>query len=137
VNVRIMGLVIGGIESIDYDASEGEAQAVYNQGSREVAGFALGAKQLVNVTVTMREDAFQKFATPAKAAGKTVLDYWPFPITVTYADYVKDGDYIDLQKSAINTDTLDQCKVTKVSKPNKKSDRQLVRTLNIKARAVV
>jgi hypothetical protein len=137
VAIKIMGKRIGGIERIDYDITEDDPEPVLNQGSREVVGMGFGSRQLSDVTVEMREDAYQEFEGPARDAGKTVLDYWPFPIVISYADHVKDGDFIKLQASAIHTDTLDQCKVSSVSKPNKQGDKKITRTLTIKARAVV
>ena len=136
VSIRLNGQVIGGIESITYDIGEDDPEAIFDQGSREIVGFGLGPRKLVEVTVEMREDAYQQFEAPAKDAGKTILDYWPFPIVVSYADHVKDGDFITLQASALHTDTIDQCKVVSVSKPNKQGDKKLMRTLKLKARAV-
>jgi hypothetical protein len=136
VTIRIMGRTIGGIEGITYVIAEGEPDAIYEQGSRVPVGIALGEKSMVDVDLTMSEAGYQVFEAPARAAGKSPLDYWPFAITVSYADHVQSNGFIKLQASALHTDTLDQCKVTSISKANKRGDKKLTRTLKLKARAV-
>jgi hypothetical protein len=132
VSIIIMGMKIGGIESCDYDDSEDDPEAVYDQGSREPVGMGLGDTQLVDITLEMREDAFTEFAAPAKAVGKSVRDYWPFPIVVAYADKEQDGVFVASKQSALHMDTLDQCKVVSISKPNKRGDKKLIRTFKLK-----
>jgi hypothetical protein len=136
VTIRIMGRTIGGIEGITYDVSESEPEAIYEQGSREPGGIIVGDKQMVDVTVDMTEAAYQVFESPARTVGKSPLDYWPFTITVSYADHIEQGGFVQLKASALHTDTLDQCKLVSVSKPNKRGDKKLTRSLKLKARAV-
>jgi hypothetical protein len=132
INIILMGQKIGGIEGCNYDDTEDDPDAIYAPGSRQPVGMGLGQGKLVDLKLEMREDAFQAFAAPAKAANKSVRDYWPFAVVVSYADKMQDGVFIASQVNAINTDVIDKCKVVSVSKPNRRADKVLMRTLSLK-----
>jgi len=137
VSTIIAGMKIGGIDKIDYTESEEDPEAIYDQGSREVVGMGLGSDQLVDITIEFQKRAYDEFAAPAKAAGKSPKAYWPFPITVAYANKVADGLFIAKEFNAINIDTLTNCKVTNISKPHSRGDKITKVTVTLKGTNVV
>jgi len=137
VTTIIAGMKIGGVDKIDYTVSEEDPEPIYDQGSREVVGMGLGSDQLVDVTIEFQQRAYVEFAAPAKAVGKSPLAYWPFTITVAYANKVADGLFIASVINAINIDTLVNCKVTNISKPHSRGDKTTKVTVTLKGTNVV
>jgi len=123
VTTIIAGMKIGGVDAINYTVSEEDPEPIYDQGSREVVGMGLGSDQLVDITIEFQKRAFDQFATPAKAVGKSPLAYWPFTITVAYANKVADGLFIASEINAINIDTLTNCTVTNIDQPHSRGDK--------------
>lgn len=123
VTTIIAGMKIGGVDAINYTVSEEDPEPIYDQGSREVVGMGLGSDQLVDITIEFQKRAYDQFATPAKAVGKSPLAYWPFTITVAYANKVADGLFIASEINAINIDTLTNCKVTNIDQPHSRGDK--------------
>lgn len=136
VSTIINGMKIGGVDAINYTDSEEDPEPIYDQGGRGIVGMGLGSDQLVDVTIEFQKRAYDEFAAAAKAAGKTVRDYWPFTITVAYANKVADGLFIATELNAINIDTLINCKVTNVDQPHRRGDKITPVTVTLKATEV-
>ena len=137
VTTLIAGMKIGGIDSINYTESEEDPEPIYDQGSREIVGMGLGSEQLVDVTIEFQKRGYDQFAAPAKAAGKSPKAYWPFPITVAYADKVKDGLFIASEFNAMNIDTIINCKVINIEKPRRRGDKISPVTVTIRGTNVI
>jgi hypothetical protein len=137
VTVIIAGMRLGGIDAVNYTFSEEDPEPVYDQGSRKIVGIGLGSEQLVDITIEMQHRAYVEFAAPAKAVGKSVLSYWPFTITVAYANKVQAGLFIVSVLNVLNIDTLDSCKVTGVDHTNRRGDKKKTVTLTLKGTQVV
>ena len=135
ISLVVMGMKINA-EAISYDDTEDDPEAVYGAGSRIPIGMGLGQAQLVDITLDMLESEYQTFAAPAKARRTTPKAYWPFPIVVSYADKVQDGFFIGSELNALHIDTIDKCKVVSISKPNRRGDKTLVRSLKLKGLTV-
>jgi len=123
VTTIINGMKIGGLDEINYAFSEEDPEAIFDQGSREVVGMGLGSEQLVDITIVFQKRGYDEFAAPAKAVGKTPLAYWPFTITVAYANKVADGLFIATEINAINVETLTNCKVVNIDQSNRRGDK--------------
>jgi len=137
VTTMIAGMKIGGVDKIDYTESEEDPEPIYDQGSREVVGMGLGSDQLVDITIEFQKRAYDEFAAPAKAVGKSPKAYWPFPIVVAYANKVADGLFIASEINARNIDTLVNCKVTNISQPHSRGDKITKVTVTLKGTNVV
>jgi len=137
VTTIIAGMKIGGVDKIDYTESEEDPEPIYDQGSREVVGMGLGSDQLVDITIEFQKRGYDQFAMPAKAVGKSPKAYWPFSITVAYANKVADGLFIAQEINAQNIDTLTNCKVTNISKPHSRGDQVTKVTVTLRGTNVV
>lgn len=136
VSAIINGMKIGGVNAINYTMSVEDPEPVYDQGSREVAGMGLGSEQLVDITIEFQKRGYDQFAAPAKAAGKTPLAYWPFTITVAYADKVADGLFIAQEINAINIDTVTNCIVTNIDQPHTRGDKTTKVTVTLRGTGI-
>lgn len=136
VTTLIAGMKIGGVDSINYTVSEEDPEPIYDQGSREVVGMGLGSEQLVDVVIEFQKRGYDQFAMPAKAIGKSPLAYWPFTITVAYANKVADGLFIASEFNAINIDTITNCKVVNIDQPHRRGDKITTVTVTIKGTTV-
>lgn len=132
VSTLIAGMKIGGIDSVNYTVSEEDPEPIYDQGSREVVGMGLGSEQLVDVTIEFQKRGYDQFSAPAKAVGKSPMAYWPFTITVAYANKIADGLFIASEFNAINIDTITNCKVINIEQPHVRGDKITKVTVTIK-----
>ena len=137
VTTMIAGMKIGGVDAINYTVAVEDPEAIYDQGSREVVGMGLGSEQLVDITIEFQKRGYDEFAMPAKAVGKTPLAYWPFSITVAYANKVADGLFIAQEINAQNIDTLVNCIVTNISQPHSRGDKITKVTVTLRGTNVV
>ena len=137
VTTIIAGMKIGGLDGINYTVAVEDPEAIYDQGSRDVVGMGLGSAQLVDVTIEFQKRGYDQFAMPAKAVGKSPLDYWPFSITVAYANKVADGLFIAQEINDINIDTLVNCIVTNISQPHSRGDKTTKVTVTLRGTNVV
>jgi hypothetical protein len=137
VTTIINGMKIGGVNEINYTFSEEDPEPIYDQGSREIVGMGLGSEQLVDVTIVFQKRGYDEFAAPAKAVGKTPLAYWPFTITVAYANKVADGLFIASVVNVLKIDTLSNCKVTNIDNPNRRGDKIKEITVTLRATKVI
>jgi hypothetical protein len=137
VDIIVQGRHIKGIERLDYVESEDDPEPVYNMGSREVAAMGLGVKQLVDVTIELREQAWQDLKGIAQALGVSVLDLWPMTIVASYSDKADDGGKITKHASALTTETITHVKFSRVERTQRVGDKVLRRTISGKGIAVV
>ena len=128
----INGMKIGGLDEINYSFAEEDPEPMYDQGSRAIAGMGLGSEQLVDITIVFQKRGYDEFAAPAKAIGKTPLAYWPFTITVAYANKVAAGLFIATEISALNVETLTNCKVVNIDQSNRRGDKIKQVTVTLK-----
>jgi hypothetical protein len=136
VSIMIAGMKIGGIDAINYTDSEEDPEPIYDQGSREVVGMGLGSDQLVDVTIEFQKRGWDEFSAPAKAAGKSVREYWPFTVTVAYANKVAAGLFIASVLNVINIDTISNCKVVNVDQPHRRGDKITTVTVTLRGTEV-
>lgn len=137
VTIIIAGMKLGGIDAINYTESEEDPEPIYDQGSRKVVGMGLGSEQLTDISIEFQHRAYAEFAMPAKVAGKSPRDYWPFTITVAYANKVASGLFIASELSALRVETLQNCKVTNIDQPHRRGDKITTVTVTLKGTKVI
>lgn len=87
IAVYMNGVRIAGITEINF-SDEAEREPIYGAGSKPI-GVKRGNYKVEGDFTLTKEEA-DRFEAPARAAGKSVYDYKPFTIVVTYTDVTPD-----------------------------------------------
>jgi len=107
------------VENIDYSDGK-ELEQTYGKGSNPV-GYGVG-NYSAESKITMLKEEYEKLGQYAEKTGKGIYRMKPFPVVVNYAN--------DDQASI--SDTLRDCKVTKVSNSAGQGDKKVKVELELK-----
>lgn len=131
VRTRILGIERNA-ESVDYDYGRDEP-GDRKDPSGEIVGFGYGSKRSASFTMTFFAEEFEAIEAAARALGKDITDPWPFPVTVSYWDNVKSGDFFVQQANPLHIRTLANAVIYDVSRPHARGAKELVVTVKGKA----
>ena len=121
VKFFLNGIPIG-IDEINYN-DEQEWELLHGAGSRPIAAGRGNYKASGDMTIK-RED-FDTLNNIARAAGKTIYDFKPGVIVVSYGAKTisDDSDFVDVEYSPLHTDTIQNFIFTKVDRAVKQNDK--------------
>jgi len=134
LRIRILGIERVA-DSFDYSYGRADPEEI-KDASGEVVGFGLGSKRAADFTIGLTTEEFEAAEALARVLGKDLTDAWPFPITVSYWNVVKDGNFFKMQANVLRIRTLTNCVISDVSRPHKVGDKKFVVTLKGKATKV-
>jgi hypothetical protein len=120
VKIYVNGVPFSGITEINYKDTQ-KKEHVYGAGTRPIGSGRGNYAASGDFTLTKADS--DRFETPAKAVGKTSLDYIPFSVVVAYADKVEGpGATLDKQWSPTKMETLENVEVTDRDFSHKQDD---------------
>lgn len=136
VKIYLMGAPVADVKEINFrDAREAEMQ--YSQGPNPY-GVGFG-NYSAEGDMTLVFEEFEKFSSPARALGKSVYDYAPFPIVIAYADKVKatQGDppreYVVQDFSPTKTRLIKDVVIAGIDEGYAQNDKELTVKVTFKA----
>lgn len=123
VQIFLNGVAQPEVVDINY-SDEKERELLYGAGSAPI-GVGNGNYK-ASGDITIKRASFDELCAVAKAAGKTIYDFKPFIIVVSFgAKVLNEGSsFVDTTYSPINTDTLVNVMFTKRTYGTKQNDKE-------------
>lgn len=123
VKIFLNGVPIADVDEISY-TDEQEFELLYAAGSKPIAAGRGNYKG--SGDVTLKREAYDELNNIARAAGKTIFDFRPGLIVVSYGAKVisEDSDFIDVSHSPLHTDTLINTIFTRRNFGTKQNDKE-------------
>lgn len=93
--------------SIDITRGTDASEPVRDGGA--IVGKKLGVRKLVTGTLDFDKHVFDDLEAEAVAAGKSIQDFYPFPITYSFKEVENADGYIAKTLSVTKTKTISDC----------------------------
>lgn len=129
IKIYLSGIPVSDIKEINYRKRR-DAELQHGSGSKPY-GVGYG-NQTVEGDMTLVLEEYNKFSNPARALGKSVMDYAPFPIIIAFADKKKktQGDppreYVAQEFSPTNIRTIKEVVIIEEDEAHAQADKELV-----------
>lgn len=123
VKIFLNGVPVADVDEINY-TDEQEFELLYGAGSKPIAAGRGNYKG--SGDITLKREAYDEINNIARAAGKTIFDFKPGLIVVSYGAKVisDDSDFIGVSYSPLHTDTLINTIFTKRDLGTKQNDKE-------------
>lgn len=123
VDIHINGILSSHVTEINY-TDEKEREHLYGAGSKPVAIGSGNYKS--SGDITLKREGFDILNNIARVAGKTIYDFAPFLIVVTYGAKTipEDSEFVSTDKSPLHTETLSNVLFTKTDRGTKQNDKE-------------
>lgn len=135
IKIFLNGVPVAGITDINFNDAR-EVEAIYGAGAKPI-GAGLG-NYSVEGDFTLTKDAADLFEAAAKALGKSVYDYKPFQIVVSYDDRNADGSGPLFERSLnpLRTETITDVIIERRERARAQNDKSVGTKYTFKAREV-
>jgi hypothetical protein len=123
VVISLSGVPVLEVTEINY-SDEKEAELLYAAGSKPI-GVGKGNYK-ASGDITFKRSSFDDLNLVAKAGGKSIYDFKPFPIIVSFGAKTisDDSKFIEVEHSPLHTETLMNVMFTKRTYGTKQNDKE-------------